>query len=121
MHSMCRILCATSMVLLLAPSEPLLAQAPVVVRWHQVTARLPASVVPARTSRDTVLIPSTYWLEGAAAGGVALGLLGALGLGGWCASEGSGSCIGAYAFGLIVGGAFGFGTGALVGGQFPKH
>jgi hypothetical protein len=81
----------------------------------------------ARTSapRDTTATPnppSTYWKEGAIAGGVAVGLFGAMVAGGLCSGfdGGHGGCNGALLGGLLMGGVVGGTIGALIGGQFPK-
>ena len=75
---------------------------------------VPADTIPRR-------IRPTYWKEGAIAGGVALGLLGAVFGAGICAySETERNCTGATLVGLFGGGLIGGTLGALIGGQFPK-
>jgi hypothetical protein len=72
---------------------------------------------------DTVprTIRRTYWQEGAIAGGVIVGLLGAAFIGGMCSySETSQNCNGATIGGLVMGAAVGGSVGALLGGQFHK-
>jgi hypothetical protein len=66
-------------------------------------------------------IRPTYWKEGAIAGGVAVGLLGAVFGAGFCAySETERNCTGAALLGVVGGGLTGGTLGALIGGQFPK-
>jgi hypothetical protein len=67
-------------------------------------------------------IPPTYWLEGAIAGGATLGFLGAILFVDLCNFDGPcGNSVAAAAGGLVLGGLTGFGIGAMIGGQFPKH
>jgi hypothetical protein len=66
-------------------------------------------------------IRPTYWKEGAIAGGVVVGLLGAAAGGGLCAySETQRNCTGATLLGAIAGSLAGGTIGALIGGQFNK-
>jgi hypothetical protein len=73
-----------------------------------------------RTEADSTVIPPTHWKQGALLGGGAFGILGALSFAGLSCSEGpchntALAAVGGFAlFGL-----FGFGLGALIGGQFP--
>jgi hypothetical protein len=72
---------------------------------------------------DTIPRPiqPTYWKEGAIAGGVVVGLLGAALGGGMCAyDETTRSCTVATLGAVLVGSATGVSLGALLGGQFHK-
>lgn len=66
--------------------------------------------------------PPTHWKEGAIAGGLTLGLFGAVASVGLCQSldEGAGTCGASLYTGFIGGGILGGIIGALIGGQFPK-
>ena len=71
---------------------------------------------------DSVVIPKTHWLEGGAILGGLMGLGGVIGGLGFCHYDGP--CrqpVAAATAGLVVSGLVGFGVGALIGGQFPKH
>jgi hypothetical protein len=73
---------------------------------------------------DTVArqIRPTYWKEGGIVGALAAGaFLGWLAHGFCSYSESEGGCTGALVGGALGGGLIGFLTGALIGGQFPKH
>jgi hypothetical protein len=74
---------------------------------------------------DTVVrhIKPTYWREGGLVGAVAIGTFMAY-LGHGLCSDGDttrGSCADELVSGALLGGFAGFGIGALIGGQFPKH
>ncbi len=70
------------------------------------------------TSRQ---IRPTYWKEGAIAGGIVVGLLGAVAGGGLCAySDQNRNCTGATLLGAVGGGLLGGTIGALIGGQFSR-
>ena len=74
---------------------------------------------------DTVArnIKPTYWREGGLIGAVSTGAFIAYLTYGLCRNSDSihGSCAEGLVGGGLLGGLLGFGIGALVGGQFPKH
>ena len=67
---------------------------------------------------STKTIPRTYWLEGAAIGGVVMGVF-TIGFAHGMSESPTGVADDAIAF--LIGAAVGFPVGALIGGQFPKH
>jgi hypothetical protein len=74
---------------------------------------------------DTVArhIKPTYWREGGLIGAVSVGAFIAYLAHGLCQDSDTirGSCADELVGGALLGGLVGFGIGALVGGQFPKH
>jgi hypothetical protein len=71
---------------------------------------------------DSVVIPPTHWREGAIIGGALLGLVTAVGALELCGFDAPCHNPGFYFLGGLAGGGIvGFGLGALIGGQFPKH
>jgi hypothetical protein len=66
-------------------------------------------------------IRPTHWLKGGAIGATVLGVLTGVLVAGLCGeSETVDSCVLPTIGGIVLGGALGFTTGALIGGQFPK-
>jgi hypothetical protein len=74
---------------------------------------------------DTVArhISPTYWREGGLIGAGSVGAFMAYFIYGFCQDSDTvrGSCADELVRGGLLGGLVGFGIGALVGGQFPKH
>lgn len=74
---------------------------------------------------DTVArnIKPTYWREGGLVGAVSVGAFMAYFVHALCQLDDSirGSCAETLVRGGLFGGLVGFGIGAMVGGQFPKH
>lgn len=67
-------------------------------------------------------LPPNHWLEGGLIGGGVLGVLGSASFVGWCNSGARrGHCAQAAVGGFLLSAALGFGLGAIVGSQFPKH
>lgn len=119
---------ATIIVLLLAPTPALAQRAD--IGWHPAPFGTPSVVGPpvgeveslwAATVRDSVQIPRTHWLEGAALLGAASGAAGAfLGVGLCHYSDTCRHPTAAALRGFLILGLLGFGVGALIGGLFPK-
>jgi hypothetical protein len=102
------------------------AHGPVSASLRHPITETPAARWARLTAADTVArrIPPTYWVEGGAIGAVIAGVGVASLAHGLCrdsdAAEKS-NCALALLGGSMLGGAVGFGVGALVGGLFPKH
>jgi len=106
----------------LVARTPALAQRPTAAPPGARSPVVPLAYSFSPVDSSTRHIPRTYWLEGAIAGGAALGLLGAIFFVDLCNFDGPcANSVAAAAGGLILGGLTGFGVGAMIGGQFPKH
>jgi hypothetical protein len=103
-------------------ARALLAPNPSPLLWDRGRPDPVTRLTSPQVARPASEIPATYWKEGAAAGAVLLGLGAGVLASGLCnEAEGEdGSCGGRTIAGVLLGGAIGFGLGALIGGQFRK-
>ena len=88
-------------------------------------AAAPAHLAPSyltASGGDSAVIRPTHWLVGGTIGGGLAGIAGGALAVGFCGMDGPCRDPGTAALGgFLIMGLLGFGIGALIGGQFPKH